>query len=412
MTSFRAKPFYKTQRFFPLFVTQFLGAFNDNLFKNGLILLVLYHMPQQSFVAPAVLVTLAAGIFILPFFLFSATAGKLADKLDKARIARIVKQAEIILMLTAAAGFLLPSIPLLLLVLFGMGVHSAFFGPVKYAVLPQYLTEAELLSANAWVESGTFIAILLGTIGAGFLAMHAAAPLVMAIAVIAVAAAGYTASRFMPPAPSTATEIKITPFFWRETYALMLQARQDRLLFRTMIGISWFWLAGATYLSQLPILVKNHLGGTEAMVTMMLAIFSIGIGCGSFLSSATMKGRVILTPLPYAVSGMAVFGIDLFFALRGYDGGLLRICFDLFALSVCSGFFTVPLYTLLQSKAEKSSLSRTIASLNILNALFMASSALFVALLLHLSVTVPQVLLGLAVLNIPAAFYVSRLQKV
>jgi acyl-[acyl-carrier-protein]-phospholipid O-acyltransferase/long-chain-fatty-acid--[acyl-carrier-protein] ligase len=412
MISSPNKVFYKTRRFFPLFVTQFLGAFNDNLFKNGLILLVLFHMPEQSFIAPAILVTLASGIFILPFFLFSATAGKLADKIDKARVARLVKIAEIVLMITAAAGFLLPSIPLLLVVLFGMGIHSAFFGPVKYAVLPQYLNEAELLAGNAWIEAGTFMAILLGTIGAGFLAMQTEAPVVIASAVIFVAIIGYAASRFLPAAPASASGIKITPFFWRDTYALMAQVKKDRFLFRVMISISWFWLVGATYLSQLPILVKDYLGGTESRVTLILAIFSVGIGCGSFLSNAMMKGRASLTPLPYAVSGMAIFGIDLFFAARGYDGGMGRIYFDLFALSACSGFFTVPLYTLLQSRADKSSLSRTIAGLNVLNALFMTVSALAVAALLHFSITVPQVLLGLAILNIPTAFYVFRLGKV
>lgn len=315
-------------------------------------------------------------------------------------------------MVTAAAGFLWPSIPLLLVVLFGMGVHSAFFGPVKYAVLPQYLTSAELLAGNAWIEAGTFMAILLGTIGAGILAMQESAPVVIAMAVILVACAGYVASRFLPVAPAPSPEIKITPFFWRESYALMAQIRKDTLLFRTIISISWFWLVGATYLSQLPVLVKDYLGGSEGMVTLMLAIFSVGIACGSFLSSAAMKGRVILTPLPYAVLGMALFGADLFLAVKGYDGSLWRVCFDLFALSVCSGFFTVPLYTLLQSRAEKTHLSRTIAGLNVMNAFFMAGSSLAVAALLHFSVSVPEVLLGVAILNLGAAFYVSRLRKV
>ena len=419
----------KSRRFFPLFLTQFLGAFNDNLFKNALLMLVAFRLSDQSPVEPQIMVALAGGLFILPFFLFSATAGQVADKYDRAQIARWVKIAEIAIMAVAVVGFFTSSIYLMLFVLFCMGVHSAFFGPVKYAILPQHLEGKELLQGNAFVEAGTFLAILGGTIMGGVLAgtgheSSNLAPTLLSVAVMVVAAAGYFSSRFIPPAPGPSPDLQVNRRFWQETHAIMNRLREDHDLYRAVLAISWFWFVGATYLTQFPVFAKDYLGGDESVATLMLTLFSIGIGVGSAWCSKLLKGVVQATYVPLAAIGMAVFGIDLFFATRHgvpHGGALVgalefmktpanwRTMLDLFMISVSGGMFVVPLYAMVQKNGDQNYLARLIAGLNIMNALFVVASSLLTALLLTMAFTIPQIFLAMAALNILVAAYIVQL---
>jgi acyl-[acyl-carrier-protein]-phospholipid O-acyltransferase/long-chain-fatty-acid--[acyl-carrier-protein] ligase len=405
-------------------MTQFLGALNDNLFKNALIILVTFKLAAQSAVSPEVLVPLASGLFILPFFLFSATAGQFADKMDRAHMARLVKLAEILFMCIAAAGFLAPSISLLLVVLFCMGLHSTFFGPVKYAILPQHLEGSELLTGNAYVEAGSFIAILLGTILGGQLVVFDAGQEIIAGLVVLVAVAGYAFSRSIPPAPGPVPDIVINKNFWAETLAILKHARRNVDVYRAMLATSWFWLVGATYLAQFPSFAKDYLGGDASVVTLLITLFSIGIALGSGLCGRLLKGQVQATYVPIAAIGMAVFGVDLYFSARHVlvpTGELLtawgflsdianwRTIFDVLMIAVSGGLFVVPLYAIIQKYSDPGHMARNIAALNVLNALFMVMSALMSLLLLEMGFGIPQVFLVVALLDILVAVYISQL---
>ncbi len=420
----------KSQRFFPLFMTQFLGAFNDNLFKNAMIMLITFRLASETSMSPQILVTLAAGIFILPFFLFSATAGQFADKYDKAKLSRLIKLAEIAFMALAAIGFLTHSIWLLMTVLFCMGAQSTFFGPIKYAILPQHLESAELLKGNAYVEAGTFLAILAGTILGGLLVMNDTYGVwVISAGVMLVAVAGYFFSRGIPTALGPAPDLKVNARFWSETRQMMIDTQKDVVVYRAILAISWFWLVGATYLTQFPAFAKDYLGGDESVVTLLLTLFSVGIGAGSLICEKLLKGRVQLTYVPLAAIGMALFGVDLYAAsgaaaapvATGEDVALmsaagllssfagLRVMFDLFAISVCGGLFVVPLYAMVQKRAPEGMVARTIAGLNVMNSLFMVASAIVCVVLLKLSVTIPGIFLAMALCNILVAVYISTL---
>ena len=273
----------RTRRFAPLFGTQFLGAFNDNLYKNALIVLLTFQSAQWTTLAPELLANLAAGVFILPFFLFSATAGQLADKYDKALIARLTKLLEVAIMAVAAAGFWLHSLPVLMTALFLLGLQAALFGPVKFAILPQHLHPDELVGGNALIEAGTFVAILVGTLAGGLLAGAVAQPMWIAVGGLLVAVLGYLTSRDIPPAPAPDPGLKINLNPITETWNNINFARSNRTVFLSILGISWFWLYGALFLAQFPAYTKNVLGGGEATVTLLLAIFTVGIGLGSLL---------------------------------------------------------------------------------------------------------------------------------
>ena len=272
-----------TRRFAPLFLTQFLGAFNDNLYKNALIVLVTFQSVQWTSLRPEILANLAAGLFILPFFFFSATAGQIADKYDKAKLARLTKVLEVMIMGVAIAGFLLHSLALLLFALFLLGLQSTLFGPIKFAILPQHLREEELVGGNAQVGAGTFVAILVGTLSGGLLAGAGVAPVWIAVAGLGVAVAGYLASRGIPAAPPPAPELTVNPNPLTETWRNIGFARENRTVFLSILGISWFWLYGALFLAQIPAYGKYVLGGGEAAVTLLLATFTVGIGFGSLL---------------------------------------------------------------------------------------------------------------------------------
>lgn len=416
------------RRFLPLFVTQFLGAFNDNVFKNALVILITYTAMGKAGFSPQIMVTLAAGIFILPFFLFSAIAGQLADKLDKARVIRYVKFVEIALMMLAAIGFYLDNLLFLLVILFLMGAQSAFFGPLKYSILPDQLHENELIGGNALVGAGTFIAILLGTIVGGLLILAEQGGIIISTTVIITALAGWLFSLFIPSVSAAAPDTVINRHIMQETAAIVHHTRQNATVFHAVLGISWFWLFGATFLSQFPTFAKEVISGNEQIVTLFLTLFSVGIGIGALLCNKLLKGAVAATYVPLGVLGMTLFTIDLYFASTGVvtihsvtsteliGAGVFlesfahwRILLDLLAISICGGLYIVPLYAIVQNYAEPSHRSRAIATNNIMNALFMVVSALGISFMLALDFTVPEVFLTIAILNGLVAIYVAAL---
>ena len=411
------------RRFGPFFFTQFLGAFNDNVLKNAIVILITFETVRLAAVAAPVAVNIAAGLFVLPFFLFSATAGQLADKYDKAAIIRWVKLAEIGIMALAAVGFARSDAVLLIASLFLMGLHSTVFGPVKYSILPQVLAEKELVGGNALIESATFLAILLGTILGGVLVAQKAGPSVLLPAVtIGIAAIGYLVSRGVPrvPAPDPGLKLNWNPV--TETARNLRFAYGNRTVFLSLLGVSWFWFFGALFLSQVPAFVRDYLGGNEAVVTLFLAVFSIGIGAGSLLVERMSGHKVEIGLVPFGAIGLTVFALDLFFASPVAAAGVSmgvgeflgrpgtgRILFDLTMISLFGGFFVVPLYALIQTRSEKSHQSRIIAANNILNAAFMVVAAGLAAIYLHLGVTVPQLFLVTALLNAAVAAFIFAL---
>ena len=411
------------RRFGPFFVTQFLGAFNDNHFKNALVLLVTYHAATLTSLAPSVLVNLAAGLFILPFFLFSATAGQLADKYDKARIIRLVKLLEVGVMAVGGLGFLRQDLTLLLAALFLMGVHSTIFGPVKYALLPQTLPEQELVGGNALVETGTSLAILLGTLLGGLLVALPDGPSRWVPVVgLAIAVAGYLAARFVPPAPALAPDLTVNWNPLTETLRNLRFTVGNRTLFLAILGVSWFWLYGLVFLSQFPEYAHTTLRGSEHVVTLLLTVFSVGIAVGSLLCERMSGRKVEIGLVPFGAIGLTVFAFDLAFAtpqvppgtVRGaleflHAPGSVRILLDLALIGVFGGFYIVPLYALVQSRAEPAHQSRIIAGNNILNALFMVAGAGMCALLLGRGLTIPQLFLVVALMNAAVAVFIFLL---
>ena len=413
----------KERRFGPFFVTQFLGAFNDNHFKNALVLLVSYHATTLTTMAPAVLVNLAAALFILPFFLFSATAGQLADKYDKARVIRLVKLLEVGIMLLGGYGFVRQSLPALLAALFLLGLHSTVFGPVKYALMPQALRQHELVGGNALVESGTSVAILLGTLVGGVLVALPGGPTHWVPLVgLGIAVAGYLAARFVPAAPPIAPDLEVNWNPFTETARNLRFTYGDRSLFLSILGISWFWLYGLVFLSQFPEYARVTLGGNEHVVTLLLTVFSVGIGLGSLLCEKMSDHKVEIGLVPFGAIGLTLFAFDLAFAHRGAPQGALlgalefarapggaRVLVDLLLIGVFGGFYIVPLYALIQSRAEPAHRSRIIAGNNILNALFMVVGAGMCALLLGRGLTIPQLFLVVALMNAAVATFIFLL---
>ena len=412
----------RERRFAPFFVTQFLGAFNDNVYKNALIIMLAFHAAAFTTMSAGTLVNLCYGLFILPFFLFSATSGQLADKYDKSRIIRYVKLLEIGIMLVAAAGFMHHNLSLLVFALFMMGLHSTIFGPVKYSILPQHLQLEELVGGNGLVEMGTFLAILLGTVLGGVLIAQEHSATLVSIAVIAIACAGYVASRGVPAAPPAAPDLKINWNPFTETWANLQFTRRNRAVFLSVLGISWFWFYGATLLAQFPNYCKDVLGGNEHVATVMLTTFSIGVGTGSLLCERLSGHKVEIGLVPFGSIGLTLFALDLYFAspagTAAHTIGAAqflaqpanwRIIFDLVMIGVFGGFYIVPLYALIQSRAERSHQSRIIAGNNILNALFMVMSAAMAIGLLGAGLTIPELFLVTALLNAAVAVYIYTL---
>ena len=396
------------QRFAPFFWTQFFGAFNNNLFKNALIVLVTYHAARYAGqgslfagVESGVLVNLAAGLFILPFVLFSATAGQIADKYDQAALIRAIKAFEIAVMALAAWGLVAGNLALLLGALFLSGTQSTLFGPIKYSILPHMLRETELVGGNALVESGTFIAILAGTITGGYLASLGQGAAAASVGAVVVALLGFAASWFIPKTGAADPGLAIDWNPVRETLRNFRFIRGNRTVFLSILGISWFWLYGALVLSQLPEYAKSVLQGSETTVTLLLATFSVGVGVGSLLCERLSGHRVEIGLVPLGSIGLTIFGADLYLESRTY--------LDLFLMGVFGGFYIVPLYALIQSRTPKSHLSRVVAGNNILNAVFMAVGALFAIAMIRMGFSVTAILLAAALLNALVAVYIYTL---
>ncbi len=418
-------PFHllKTRRFLPFFSTQFLGAFNDNLFKNALIVLLTYQATTWTTLSPGVLANLAAGIFILPFFLFSATAGQLADKYDKALLSRLIKILEFGIMLLAGVGFALHSLVIVMGALFMFGMHSTIFGPVKYAILPQHLKEEELVGGNALVEAGTFVAILVGTLAGGLMAGLDHGTVWITAIGLTVAMAGYLTSRKIPvaPAPEPQLRVRYNPF--TETWRNIVFARENRTVFLSILGISWFWLYGSLFIAQFPAYAKNVLGGSETTVTLLLGMFTLGIGIGSILCERLSGKMVEIGLVPIGSIGLTLFGLDIAWASPTLaptaeplsimallaSPGIGRIMFDLGALGLFGGLFIVPLYALVQIRSNPAHRARIIASNNIMNALFMVVGALVAAGLLSADLSIPALFAVAAVCNAAVAIYIYKL---
>jgi len=413
----------RSRRFAPFFLTQALGAFNDNVFKNALVILITFGIAGLAAADVSFYVNLAAGLFILPFFLFSATAGQLAEKYEKARLIRWIKLLEIAIMALGAAALALRSIPGLLGVLFLLGTQAALFGPVKYAILPQHLREEELVGGNAWVEAGTFLAILLGTMLGGWLIARAGGTQAVALTVTLVAVLGYLTSRAIPPAPATAPGLRINWNPITETWRNLRFLQTNRTVFLAVLGISWFWLYGAAFLSQLPAYTQQVLGGDESVVTLLLTVFSLGIGLGSLLCERMSGHKIEIGLVPFGSIGLTLFGIDLYFAQPVATAALetlpasaflqqpgnLRVVTDLALLGLFGGFYIVPLYALVQTRSEPSHRSRIIAGNNILNAFFMVISAGLAIALLKAGLSIPQLLLVVALMNAAVAVFIYSL---
>lgn len=414
----------RTRRFLPFFCTQFLGAFNDNVFKQSLIILLAFNAASMTTLAPVVLTNLCAGLFILPFFLFSATAGQLADKFDKTRIIRLVKTAEILIMILAGFGFHYQQLWMLLLALFLMGTHSSVFGPIKYAILPQSLEKDELVGGNALVETGTSLAILLGSMLGGWLiSLEEGGRDIVSWTVLGIAFLGFLVSWKIPQAPAGNPDLKINWNPLSETWHNYQFVRKNRVVMLSILGISWFWYYGATFLTQIPAYTKDVLGGNEHVVTFLLTVFSVGIAIGSLLCEKLSDKRVELGLVPFGSIGLTLFGVDLYFATNHLTPevttGLAefivnplhyRVIFDLVGIGIFGGFYIVPLYSLVQSRSEPAHRARTIAGNNIMNALFMVCSAIIAVVVLKvLHLTISELFLLTAVFSAIVSMYIFTL---
>ena len=412
------------RRFAPFFWTQFLGAMNDNVFKNGMIIFMAFGGMTLAGMDSNLLVNAAGAVFILPFVLFSAFAGQLADKYEKTRVIRGVKIFEIVVMALAAVGFVTANLGVLFVCLFAMGSHSTLFGPVKYAIMPQALQSDELVGGNALVESGTFVAILVGTIVGGVVvALKPSGPMFVAAVTIIVAVIGYLVSRSIPAAAATDPSLKLNWNPFTETANSLRLAAKNMVVWRSMLGISWLWFYGAMLLNQFANMSKDVLGGNEQVATLLLAVFAVGVAVGSLFCERLSGKKVEIGLVPFGSIGMSVFAIDLYFATKGLhpvgQSGAMefigklehwRVVFDLFMLSVSGGLYSVPLYALIQERSEESHRSRIIAANNILNAIFMVVSALLaIALIKFAGFGVPQLILTIAVLNAIVALYIYSL---
>lgn len=410
----------KQNRFLPFFLTQALGALNDNIFKNALVIMIGFRGITALGLDSKLLVTAAAVIFILPFFLFSATVGQLADKFEKSRCIRYIKLAEIAIMILASIGLYIDSAEVLLGVLFLLGLQSTVFGPIKYGLLPQHLEDDELVGGNALVESGTFLAILIGTIIGGTLAaLEMDIAFWLSTTVLIVSVVGYLTSRKIPTTPSVAPDLKINWNPITETYINLKFLKTNKVVFLAILGISWFWFYGAVFLAQITNYTQFSLAGKETVATLILAVFSVGIGIGSILCERLSNGRVEIGLVPIGAIGLSLFAIDLYYANHQTGMSAIyswkefialsenwRILFDIAFIGIFGGIFTVPLYSLIQQRSDEKHLSRIIAGNNILNALFMVVSGLFSMVLLSFDYSIPQLFLITGIINIFVAIYV------
>lgn len=412
----------KQRRFLPLFATQFLNAFNDNFYKMAMVILVtftIYKDPETE----AWFNALAGGLFILPFFLFSALAGQLADSTDKTRMIRLIKTAEIFIMIVGAIGIWLHLVPVMLLALFAMGTHSTFFGPIKYAILPQHLEEDEVLAGTGWVEAGTYIAILGGTIVGGLTPPHIAIPGIIIVAII-----GRLTASYVPAAPpeTEAQGLVIDHNVFRSSWRLVNSTMHIPRLFLAIVSISFFWAIGAILAAQFPPLVKNALGADNTVATLFTAIFSVGVAIGSIIVNRLLKGHVSARYSPGSVIVMGLFVLDLWWNVKGWEhiGPELmnwrdflalttgdRIILDLLGIAIAGGMFVVPLYAFLTTTVAKSQTARTVAANNIVNSGFMVAATLLLSVLIGIGLTIDDTLLMVAVMCLVSAVLAWKLHK-
>lgn len=411
----------KTKRFLPFFLTQFLGAFNDNVFKQSLIILLAFNAASMTTLSPSILANLCAGLFILPFFLFSATAGQLADKYEKSALIKIIKGAEIIIMLVAVAGFYFEQLWLLLAALFFMGAQSTIFGPIKYAILPQTLTKNELVGGNALVEMGTSLAILLGSMLGGFLiAIKPEGKMLISWVIVIISIIGFISCWRIPKAESANKNLIINWNPFTETWRNFLFIKQNRTILLSILAISWFWFYGATFLTQIPNYTHDVLGGDERVVTFLLSVFSVGIAIGSLLCEKLSDKKVELGLVPFGSIGLTCFGIDLYFATKGLQPQAItsfsyfiqnpvnhRVIFDLLGIGIFGGFYIVPLYALIQARSEPSHRARIIAGNNIVNAFLMVLSAVLAIVVLSVfKRNISELFLTTAILSAIVSIYI------
>ncbi len=410
------------RRFGPFFWVQFLGAGNDNLFKFAFTVMVTYQL-QVSWLSASLAGLVIGALFIFPYLLFSATSGQLADKYPKEVLMRFVKSFEIAVMLLAGWGFMQANVPVLLACVFLMGLHSTLFGPVKYAYLPQHLSESELTGGNGVVEMGTFVAILLGQLAGGLLiAIPGKGPLYAAWGCAAVAVIGRLVAQALPHSPATDPQLRINWNPFTETWRNLQLARENIVVFRSLLGISWMWFFGAVFLAMFPAFAKDVLHGDEHVASLLLVVFSLGIATGALLCERLSKRHVEIGLVPLGAIGMSVFAIELYFAARSLPPasslGLSafiaqpahwRVMADLALLSLFAGIFSVPMYALIQMRSLPTHRARIIAANNILNALFMIASSLGVGFLLGAGLTIPEVFLVVGLLNAVVAGYIFLL---
>ena len=413
----------RERRFAPFFWTQFLGAGNDNVYKNALIIFVAFHAARLTTLDPNALVNLAGAVFIAPFVLLSATSGQIADKVEKSRLIRWIKLFEIAIMVVGLAGFWRQSLTLMFTALALLGIHSALFGPVKYAILPQHLKPEELIGGNGLVEMGTFVAILLGTIAGGVVvAIEPNGPILACALAIAIAVAGYLVSRSIPHTPAVAPDLAINWNPFSETWRNLRIAQENRVVWLSMLGISWFWFYGAIFLAQFAGFSRDVLGGNEHVVTFLLALFSVGIGVGSLLCERLSGRKIELGLVPFGSIGLTLFAADLWLAsdslhatsLAGLDAFFAkpahwRVAADLVLIGLFGGFYIVPLYALIQERSAPSHRSRIIAANNILNAIFIVASAGIAVVLLGVGLSIPQLFLVNALMNAAVAVFIFGL---
>jgi acyl-[acyl-carrier-protein]-phospholipid O-acyltransferase/long-chain-fatty-acid--[acyl-carrier-protein] ligase len=414
----------KSKRFLPLFITQFFGAFNDNVFKNAFLIWFTYDIANKLNMNAQLMVTIASGLFVLPFFLFSALAGQLADKFEKSKLVQIIKIAEILIMIFAFVGFYFENINLLLSLIFLMGVHSTFFGPLKYSLLPEHLKNDELISGNALIEGGTFLAILLGTILGGIVVRFTNGVELISFAVITFALVGWIASRSIPKSPSADSRLVISFNIFSQTLKIIDFAKKEKTVWLSIIGISWFWFVGITFLSQFPTYTKDVINGDEFIVTLFLSIFSVGIGIGSVMCNKLLKGQINGRLVPAGSIGITI-GIGIFcIANYFYDtpeqiislGEFFSnscyswlIILGLLVVAISSGIYIVPLYAIMQHRSEAKYLSRIIAANNVLNALFMVISSIVMVALIQLKFDLLHIFLLLGTTNILVFFVIRKI---
>lgn len=411
---------FKDRRFWPLFWTQFLGAMNDNFFKNAVVMLITYKSIEMMGLSSASLVAMAGGVFIFPFFLFSATAGQIADRYEKSDIIRYTKISELIIMIIAGIGFYIDSYSLLMVVLFFMGAQSAFFGPLKYGIIPNLLKTDEIVTGNAYIGGGTFLAILIGTIFGGLATTISWANQVIGIGVIFVAIIGIITSKKVMKVNNATTDIKVDYTFIKPTFDIMKLTKNNRNVFYAVLGISWFWFLGAAILSVLPSLVKDTFYGDQAVGTFFLATFTVGMGLGSFLCNKYSNKRVEVGMVPLSAIGMSIFLLDLFYVGHSWSyfgpelmninqfltvNNSFRAFFDLFVVSTFGGMFIIPQFAFIQTRSSEHEVSRIIAGNNIWNTIFMVSAAVIIMVLNGMGVTIPKILGIFAIINIAFSFF-------